>query len=86
MSVLMWVCVGLQDVTRPIVKNHHSVVLRAESAAEKFSWLNRLLNASGNPQGPRAAPSKPQQAPNKPPSPEQPKVTAAVCLIPSPLT
>ncbi len=63
----------MQDTSRPIVKNHHSVVLRAESAAEKYSWLTRLLAASGNPQAPRGTASKPQQG-AKPPSPEQPKV------------
>lgn len=69
---------SVQDTTRPIVKNHHSVVLRAESAAEKFSWLNRLLAASGNPQAPRAAPNKPQ--PGKPTSPEQPKVPTPAAM------
>ena len=69
----------MQDTSRPIVKNHHSVVLRAESAAEKYSWLTRLLAASGNPQGPRGAASKPQQG-AKPPSPEQPKVRR-ICLV-----
>ena len=70
----------LQDTSRPIVKNHHSVVLRAESAAEKYSWLTRLLAASGNPQAPRAAPGKPQQA-AKPTSPEQPKVGFTCMLL-----
>ena len=63
--------IDMQDTSRPIVKNHHSVVLRAESAAEKFSWLTRLLAASGSPQAARA--KTPQQG-SKPPSPEQPKV------------
>ena len=74
-----------QDTSRPIVKNHHSVVLRAESAAEKYSWLTRLLAASGNPLQPGKGPAgKPQQPGAKPPSPEQPKVAvfllAYVCL------
>ena len=70
----------VQDTTRPIVKNHHSVVLRAETAAEKFSWLNRLLAASGNPQAARAASSK--APPGKPTSPEQPKVpTTSIVLL-----
>lgn len=71
-AVSLLIKIGHKDPSRPIVKNHHTVVLRAESAAEKFSWLNRLLNASGNPQAARGAPAKPQ-VPNKPPSPEQPK-------------
>lgn len=53
------------------MKNHHSVVLRAESAAEKYSWLTRLLAASGSP---LAARGKTPQQGSKPPSPEQPKV------------
>ncbi|DBA91528.1 hypothetical protein WJX77_008361 [Trebouxia sp. C0004] len=71
-AVSLLIKIGHKDTSRPIVKNHHSVVLRAESAAEKYSWLNRLLAASGNPQAPRGAASKPQQG-AKPPSPEQPK-------------
>lgn len=35
-----------QDPSKPCVKNHHSLVLRAESASEKFMWLARLKNAS----------------------------------------
>lgn len=71
-AVSLLIKIGHKDTSRPIVKNHHSVVLRAESAAEKYSWLTRLLAASGNPQAPRATPGKPQQA-AKPTSPEQPK-------------
>ncbi|KAL0029534.1 hypothetical protein WJX79_002171 [Trebouxia sp. C0005] len=71
-AVSLLIKIGHKDTSRPIVKNHHSVVLRAESAAEKYSWLTRLLAASGNPQAPRGAASKPQQG-AKPPSPEQPK-------------
>lgn len=63
--------IDMQDTSRPIVKNHHSVVLRAESAAEKYSWLTRLLAASGSPMAARA--KNPQQG-SKPPSPEQSKV------------
>lgn len=37
---------GVQDPSKPCVKNHHSLVLRAESASEKFMWLARLKNAS----------------------------------------
>lgn len=67
-AVSLLIRIGHKDTSRPIVKNHHSVVLRAESAAEKYSWLTRLLAASGNPMAPRGAASKPQA-----PSPEQPK-------------
>ncbi len=35
-----------QDPSKPCVKNHHSLVLRADSASEKFMWLARLKNAS----------------------------------------
>ena len=31
---------------KPCVKGHHSLVLRAETAAEKYSWLARLRYAS----------------------------------------
>ena len=34
-AVSLLIKIGHKDPTRPIVKNHHSVVLRAESAAEK---------------------------------------------------
>ncbi|KAL3150906.1 hypothetical protein ABBQ32_000657 [Trebouxia sp. C0010 RCD-2024] len=68
-SVSLLIKIGHKDTSRPIVKNHHSVVLRAESAAEKYSWLTRLLAASGNPLAPRGKP----QPGSKPPSPEQPK-------------
>jgi dynamin GTPase len=45
-AVSLLIKIGHKDATRPIVKNHHSVVLRAETAAEKYSWLARLKNAS----------------------------------------
>ena len=35
----------VQDPSKPCVKNHHSLVLRAGSASEKFMWLARLRNA-----------------------------------------
>lgn len=35
----------LQDPSKPCVKNHHSLVLRAESASDKYMWLARLKNA-----------------------------------------
>lgn len=34
-----------QDPSKPCVKNHHSLVLRAASASEKYMWLARLRNA-----------------------------------------
>ena len=37
-AVSLLIKIGHKDPTRPIVKNHHSVVLRAESAAEKYRW------------------------------------------------
>lgn len=37
---------NLQDPMKPCVKGHHSLVLRAETAAEKYSWLARLRYAS----------------------------------------
>eukprot|EP00891_Asterochloris_glomerata_P003150 jgi/Astpho2/3150/Aster-03429 len=56
-AVSLLIKIGHKDPTRPIVKNHHSVVLRAESAAEKYSWLSRLKNASST-GGARTPPTK----------------------------
>ena len=33
------------------MKNHHSLVLRAESASDKYMWLARLKNASDGASG-----------------------------------
>lgn len=38
--------VFMQDPSKPCVKSHHSLVLRAASASEKYMWLARLKNAS----------------------------------------
>jgi len=35
-----------QDPSRPCLKNHQSLVLRAETAADKYAWLARLRHAS----------------------------------------
>lgn len=40
-----WSKLCLQDPSKPCVKNHHSMVLRAASASEKYMWLARLRNA-----------------------------------------
>ena len=45
-----------QDPSRPCVKNHHSLVLRAETAADKYAWLARLRHASELAPGPRPPP------------------------------
>ena len=37
---------ALQNPSKPLVKNHQSIVLRAESAPEKYDWLARLKFAS----------------------------------------
>ena len=37
-----------RDPTRAVYKNHASLVLRAESASEKYSWLARLRAAAAN--------------------------------------
>ena len=45
----------VQNPSKPLVKNHQSLVLRAESASEKYAWLARLKFASdgsGNPNAP----------------------------------
>ena len=38
------------------MKNHHSLVLRAETAADKYAWLARLRHASELAPGPRPHP------------------------------
>ena len=38
--------VCLQNPAKPLVKNHQSIVLRAESASEKYAWLARLKYTS----------------------------------------
>ncbi|BDA43116.1 Dynamin-2B [Coccomyxa sp. Obi] len=45
-QVSLLIRVSHKDPSKPCVKNHHSLVLRAESASEKFMWLARLKNAS----------------------------------------
>lgn len=41
--------VTLQDPSKPAIKKHHSLVLRCESASEKYAWLARLKNVSETP-------------------------------------
>ncbi|KAK9915279.1 hypothetical protein WJX75_007044 [Coccomyxa subellipsoidea] len=54
-QVSLLIRVSHKDPSKPCVKNHHSLVLRAESASEKFMWLARLKNASdGTASGGRA--------------------------------
>ena len=36
----------VQNAAKPLVKNHQSIVLRAESASEKYAWLARLKYTS----------------------------------------
>ena len=36
----------MQNPAKPLVKNHQSIVLRAESASEKYAWLARLKYTS----------------------------------------
>ena len=38
--------VDLQDPSKPAIKKHHSLVLRCESASEKYAWLARLKYVS----------------------------------------
>ncbi|EIE26899.1 hypothetical protein COCSUDRAFT_64712 [Coccomyxa subellipsoidea C-169] len=45
-QVSLLIRVSHKDPSKPCVKNHHSLVLRADSASEKFMWLARLKNAS----------------------------------------
>eukprot|EP00884_Botryococcus_braunii_P013562 jgi/Botrbrau1/22206/Bobra.168_1s0037.1 len=43
-----------KDPNKPVLKNHGSIILRAPSGSEKFSWLARLKHASemAGPRGP----------------------------------
>lgn len=45
---------ALQNPHKAVAKNHHQIVLRAESAAEKYDWLARLRQASEANAGARA--------------------------------
>lgn len=38
-----------QDPNKPAIKKHHSLVLRCESASEKYAWLARLKYVSETP-------------------------------------
>jgi hypothetical protein len=38
-----------KDPSKPAVKKHHSIILKAETVAEKMSWLARLKAASEGP-------------------------------------
>lgn len=39
----------MQDPSKPAIKKHHSLVLRCESASEKYAWLARLKYVSETP-------------------------------------
>ena len=39
----------MQDPSKPAIKKHHSLVLRCESAPEKYAWLARLKFVSETP-------------------------------------
>ena len=39
----------LKDPSKPAIKKHHSLVLRCESASEKYAWLARLKYVSETP-------------------------------------
>ena len=39
----------LQDASKAVIKKHNSLVLRAESPAEKYSWLLRLKRCAEGP-------------------------------------
>ena len=48
----------VQDPSKPCVKNHHSLVLRAASASEKYMWLARLRNAGDAAMGAKREPTR----------------------------
>ncbi len=41
-TVSLLIRVANKDPNKSVVKNHNSIILRAETAAEKYSWLARL--------------------------------------------
>ncbi|KAK9815384.1 hypothetical protein WJX72_002710 [[Myrmecia] bisecta] len=45
-TVSLLIRVSNKDPNKSVVKNHNSIILRAETAAEKYSWLARLKFAS----------------------------------------
>lgn len=49
MSVLEEIQYYVQDPSKPAIKKHHSLVLRCESASEKYAWLARLKYVSETP-------------------------------------
>ena len=51
-----------QDPSKPAVKKHHSIVIRAETPAEKHSWLRRLKICSEGPGAMRNLPPRPTLA------------------------
>lgn len=56
-------CTGCkQDPSKPAVKKHHSIVLRAETPAEKYSWLRRLKISAEGPGAVRNLPPRPTLA------------------------
>jgi hypothetical protein len=71
-----------QNPNKPVAKNHHQMVLRAESASEKYDWLARLRHATEPGVGSRArgvaAPASAAQPGQRQPSqdrePEKEKV------------
>jgi len=54
--------VSHKDPSKPAVKKHHSIVLRSESPAEKYSWLRRLKLCSEGPGAMRNLPPRPTLA------------------------
>ncbi|KAK9826828.1 hypothetical protein WJX81_004888 [Elliptochloris bilobata] len=55
-AVSLLIRISHKDPSRPCVKNHHSLVLRAETAADKYAWLARLRHASDLVPAPRPHP------------------------------
>ena len=45
---------AMQDPSKAAIKNHHSLVLRCESGAEKYAWLARLKYVADNKPPPRS--------------------------------
>lgn len=59
---LLGVNLPLACTLRPIIKDHISMVLRAENVSTKYEWITRMMRAMAGPL-PVAAPQQQQQPP-----------------------
>lgn len=74
LAVCVCVCFCMCDTCRPIVKDHTSLVLRAENVSTKYEWIQRMMRAVAAAAGPPPPPpvAAQQPAPAAAPAPPQP--------------